>query len=258
MNYINEVEKMNKNSLIKYLFVILLSIFALPAFSQETNVLNKTFLIFLEKEFLSNQIITKKNSNDNNITILDLNKSEYLVSFNLMNKSINQDWFLIPTLKIVNKLNNKTFAFSRSLAFEKKSNVLEIETIAKMLVSSSLEQMKTNGIQFAISDKQFIDKKEKKILISLNYFNSCESDKIIEVMEKEFPGFIHMETEGHNSQSKAQLAYYTKSTIYKLKKWLALTINEYGFSPDDFFIKVYKSKIDINKLSKLKYFYVCE
>ena len=69
MNYINEVEKMNKNSLIKYLLVILLSIFALPAFSQETNVLNKTFLIFLEKEFLSNQIITKKNSNDNNITI---------------------------------------------------------------------------------------------------------------------------------------------------------------------------------------------
>ena len=77
-------------------------------------------------------------------------------------------------------------------------------------------------------------------------------------MEKEFPGFINMETEGHNSQSKAQLAYYTTSTIYKLKKWLALTINEYGFIPDDFFIKVYKSKIDINKISKSKYFYVCK
>jgi len=197
---------MKKNSLIKNLFAILLLIFAFPVFSQETNTLNKTFLIFLEKEFLSNQILTKKSSNDNNITILDLNKSEYLVSFDLMNKSINQDWFLIPTLKIVNKINNKTYAFSRSLAFEKKSNVLEIEIIAKMLVSSSLEQMKKNGIQFVISDKLFIDKKGKKIIISLNYFNSCESNKIIEVMEKEFPGFIHMETEGHNSQSKAQLA----------------------------------------------------
>ena len=77
-------------------------------------------------------------------------------------------------------------------------------------------------------------------------------------MEKEFPGFIHMESEGHNSPSKSQLAYYTTSTIYKIKKWLGLTINEYGFSPNDFFIKVYKSKIDINKLSKSKYFYVCE
>ena len=251
-------KKMNKNSLIKHLFTILLSIFAFPAFSQEINVLNKTFLIFLEKEFLSNQILTKKSSNDKNITILDLNKSEYLVSFNLINKSINQDWLLIPTLKIVNEANNKTFAFSRSLAFEKKSNVLEIETIAKMLVSSSLEQMKKNGIQFVISDKQFVDKKGKKIIVSLNYFNSCESNKIIEIMEKEFPGFIHMETEGHNSQSKTQLAYYTGSTIYKIKKWLTLTINEYGFNPDDFFIKVFKSKIDVNKLSKSKYFYVCE
>ena len=249
---------MNKNSLIKNLFAILLSIFAFPAFSQEINVLNKTFLILLEKEFLSNQIITKKSSNDNNIKILDLNKSEYLVSFDLMNKSINQDWLLIPTLKIVNKINNKTYAFSRSLAFEKKSNVLEIEIIAKMLVSSSLEQMKKHGIQFVISDKLFVDKKGKKIIISLNYFNTCESNKIIEVMEKEFPGFIHMETEGHNSQSKTQLAYYTASTIYKIKKWLALTINENGFSPDDFFIKVFKSKIDVNKLTKSKYFYVCE
>ena len=67
-----------------------------------------------------------------------------------------------------------------------------------------------------------------------------------------------METEGHNTQSKTKLAYYTVTTIYKIKKWLGLTINEYGFSPDDFFIKVYKSKIDINKLSKSKYFYVCE
>jgi len=252
------VEKMNKKSLIKYLIAILLPIFAFPALSQETNLLNKTFLIFLEKEFLSNQIITKKNSHDNNITILDLNKSEYLVYFDLLNKNINQDWFLIPTLKIVNEDNSKTYAFSRSLAFEKKSNVLEIETIAKMLVSSSLEQMKKNGIQFVISDRQFVDKKGKKIIVSLNYFNSCESNKIIEVMEKEFPGFIHMETEGHNSQSKTQIAYYTVSTIYKIKKWLGLTINEYSFSPDDFFIKVFKSKIDVNKLSKSKYFYVCE
>ena len=249
---------MIKNFFFKNIFTILLLLFVTPSFSQETNLLNKTFLIFLEKEFLSNQIITKKNSNENYVTILDIKKSEYLVSFDLLNKNINQDWLLIPTLKIVNKVDNKTYAFSRSLAFEKKSNLLEIETIAKMLVSSSLEQMKKNGIQFVIGDKQFVDKKEKKIVISLNYFNSCESNKIIDVMEKEFPGFIHMETEGHNTQSKTKLAYYTVSTIFKIKKWLGLTINEYGFSPDDFFIKVYKSKIDINKLSKSKYFYVCE
>ena len=153
---------------IKYLIAILLSFFVSPSFSQEMNVLKQNFLIFLEKEFLSNNIITNTNSNQNYITILDINEFEYLISFDLLNKNINQDWFLVPTLKIVSKTDNKTYAFSRSLAFEKKSNLLEIETIAKMLVSSSLEQMKMNGIQFVISDKQFIDRKEKKIVISLN------------------------------------------------------------------------------------------
>ena len=164
----------------------------------------------------------------------------------------------MPTLKIVSQLDNKTYAFSRSLAFEKKSNILEIESISKMLVNSSLEQMKINGISFVVSDKQYIDKKEKKIVVSINYFNSCESSKIIEVMEKEFPGFIHMETQGFNSPSKTQLAYFTSSTKYKIKKWLDLTINDFGFKSDDFFIKIYQSKIDINKMNRSKFFYICE
>ena len=89
---------MIKNFFFKNIFTILLLLFVTPSFSQETNLSNKTFLIFLEKEFLSNQIITKKNSNENYVTILDIEKSEYLVYFDLLNKNINQDWFLIPTL----------------------------------------------------------------------------------------------------------------------------------------------------------------
>ena len=52
---------MIKNFFINYIVTIPLLFFVTPSFSQETNLLNKTFLIFLEKEFLSNQIITKKN-----------------------------------------------------------------------------------------------------------------------------------------------------------------------------------------------------
>ena len=77
-------------------------------------------------------------------------------------------------------------------------------------------------------------------------------------MEKEFPGFLHMETQGFNSHSKTQLAYFTSSTKYKIKKWLDLTINDYGFKSDDFFIKIYQSKIDINKINRSKFFYICE
>ena len=44
---------MNKNSVIKYLFVTLLSIFAFPTFSQETNILNKTCPIRAENIMVS-------------------------------------------------------------------------------------------------------------------------------------------------------------------------------------------------------------
>jgi hypothetical protein len=253
-----ERRKMFKKILFKFLPIFFITFWFSPSFSQDINLIKNNFIIFLEKEFLANNVLTSNNPDRYSFNISDINDSKYFVTFDLLNKYISQDWFLVPTLKIVSQLDNKTYAFSRSLAFEKKSNILEIESISKMLVNSSLEQMKINGISFIVSDKQYIDKKEKKIVVSINYFNSCESSKIIEVMEKEFPGFIHMETQGFNSPSKTQLAYFTSSTKYKIKKWLDLTINDFGFKSDDFFIKIYQSKIDINKINRSKFFYICE
>lgn len=249
---------MFKTFLCKLLSVIFLIFWTSSSFSQEINIIKNNFLIFLEKEFLINNVLTSKNHNEKTLIISDIENSKYSVTFNLLNKYINQDWLLVPTIKIVSEIDNNTYAFSRSLTFEKNSNILEIETIAKMLVNSSLEQMKTNGIRFIVSDKQFADNKDKKVIISLNYFNACENNKIIEVMEKEFPGFIHMESYGFNSASNAKLVYYTTSTIYKVKKWLDLTFNQFGFNSDDYFIKIYKSKIDMNKISKSKNLYTCD
>ena len=127
-----------------------------------------------------------------------------------------------------------------------------------MLVISSINQMKKNGIRFNVSDQQFKDKTEKKLKVSLNYFNSCENNNIIEIMEKEFPGFIHLETVGLNTSSKTQINYFTTATSYKIKKWLELTMYDFNFNSKDFFVKTYKSKIDLNKTNKLKYIYVCE
>ena len=127
-----------------------------------------------------------------------------------------------------------------------------------MLVETTIQQLKKNGIQFSVGDQQIKDKIEKKLNVSLNYFNSCENNLIIEIMEKEFPGFIHLETSGLNSSSKTQISYFTTSTKYKIKKWIELTMYDFDFSDKDFFTKIYKSKIDINKTNRSKYIYACE
>ena len=249
---------MFKNYKYKIVLMLYLFFFTFPSYSDNISKINDNFLMLIEKEFLNNKIKTKSHPDQKKFSILDLNKIEYNISFKLLKKNINQDWLFIPTLKVKSKLGNVSYSLARSLTFEKDSNLLEIEAIAKMLVNSSVNQMKKNGIRFNITDQQFNDNTEKKLNVSFNYFNSCESNQIIEIMEKEFPGFIHLETQGLNTSSKTQIAYFTTSTKYKVKKWIELTMNEFGFNSKDFFIKIYNSKIDINKINKSIYIYVCE
>lgn len=249
---------MFKNYKYKFFLMLYLFFFTFPSYSNNISKINDNFLMLIEKEFLNNKIKTKSHPDQKKFSILDLNKIEYNISFKLLKKNINQDWLFIPTLKVKSKSGNVSYSLARSLTFEKDSNLLEIEAIAKMLVNSSVNQMKKNGIRFNITDQQFNDNTEKKLNVSFNYFNSCESNQIIEIMEKEFPGFIHLETQGLNTSSKTQIAYFTTSTKYKIKKWIELTMNEFGFDSKDFFIKIYNSKIDINKINKSIYIYVCE
>ena len=249
---------MNKNYIYKILIIFFSLFFISPSYSQNNNQIKNNFLILLEKEFLNNKVNTKSNLDKKNFSILDLKKNEYLISFNLLKKNINQDWLLIPTLKTTSLSDDISLSYARSLTFERDANLLEIEAIATMLVETTIQQLKKNGIQFSVGDQQIKDKIEKKLNVSLNYFNSCENNLIIEIMEKEFPGFIHLETSGLNSSSKTQISYFTTSTKYKIKKWIELTMYDFDFSDKDFFTKIYKSKIDINKTNRSKYIYACE
>ena len=238
-----------------FLFVFVLNS---ASFSQNIKSLDEKFVIFLEKEFLSNKIKTKYDDNKNNFIILSLDKTPYLVSFQLLNKNLNQNLLLIPTLKITRKSNGISFGFSRSLTFEKNSNLLEIEMVSKMLVNNIIKQLKKNGLEFNETDQKFKDNNEKKLKISINYFNSCESNEIIEIMENEFPGFIHLETDDLSTSSINKIVYYTTSTKYKIKKWLERSLFEFGFMPKDFFVKIYKSKLDLTKSNNAKTIFLCE
>ena len=245
--------------ILQIFFIIILSLMLnQKSFSSDLSQVKQNFLIFLEKEFLINNIKTKRLNESFDLIILDLNNNEYLASFELLNKNLNQQWFLIPTIKIVRLSDDVSLGFARSLTFEKNSNLIEIENISKLLITSIIEQMNKNNIKFKVTDQQFVDKTEKKIVVNINYFNSCEANQIIEVMEKEFPGFIHLESQGLNTKSKVQIAYFTTSTKFKIKKWLDLTIQDFNFNSDDYFIKLYKTRMDITKINRQKKIYLCE
>ena len=56
--------------------------------------------------------------------------------------------------------------------------------------------------------KKYKDQNEKKLMVRINYFNSCERNKIIEIMEKEFPGFIHLEADNMSTPSTSSSASF--------------------------------------------------
>ena len=222
----------------RHMLLILFSVlFLKPCSAQNIEIIENKFLIFLEKEFLSQKIKTISVNKIKTFSILDVNKNEYIVSFKLIEKNLNKNLFFVPTLKVYRKLDNLSLSLSRSLTFERESNLFEIEVIAKMLVNSSISEMKENGVKFFMGDQLYNDKKQKKVTVNINYFNACESSKIIDVMEKEFPGFIHLETDNFSTHSSEKIQYYTTSTIYKIKKWLKIILYDFNFTSKDFFYK---------------------
>ena len=123
---------MIKNILRIFFIIILSLILSQKSFSSDLGKVKQNFLIFLEKEFLTNNIKTKKVNESLDLIIFDINNIEYLASFELLNKNLNQEWFLIPTIKIVRLSDNVSLGLARSLTFEKNSNLVEIENKSKL------------------------------------------------------------------------------------------------------------------------------
>ena len=130
---------MNKNHIHKILIIFFSLFFISPSYSQNNNQIKNNFLILLEKEFLNNKVNTKSNLDKKIFSILDFKNNEYRISFNLLKKNINQDWLLIPTLKITSLSDDISLSYARSLTFERDANLLEIEAIATMLVETTIQ-----------------------------------------------------------------------------------------------------------------------
>ena len=74
---------MIKYSLRIFLIIFLSIILNQKSFSSDLIQIKKNFLIFLEKEFLMNNIKTKKVNESLGFIIFDLNNNQYLASFEL-------------------------------------------------------------------------------------------------------------------------------------------------------------------------------
>lgn len=220
--------------------------------------LKSKFLIFVEKEFLNYKVNIRKNNN--NLIIYDENKKEYFVKLLFINENhqngSQKQKFFIPFLKILDK-NNIYLTSTRSVSISKQSDLLEIENASKALVTESINNLNIKKIYFSKIDKIIKDKSVKKIKFTLIGFSECENDVIIDIMEKEFPGYHHVEIGSSSTFKINSYNYFTNSTIQKIKKWVNIILFENNFYSKDYFSKVNKNTYDLVKVNKLKTLKAC-
>lgn len=215
--------------------------------------LKNKFLLFVEKEFLNYKVNIKKN--DDNLIIYDENEKEYLVELYFINENeqntTQKENFFVPLLKILNK-DNIYITATRSISISEKSDLLEIENASKALVIDTINKLNLKEIYFSKIDKLVKDKSIKKIRFTLIGFSECENDVIIDIMEKEFPGYHHIEVGSSSTFKINSYNYFTNSTIQKIKKWINIVLFENRFYSKDYFSKVNKNNYDLVKVNKQK------
>ncbi len=244
--------------LVLFCFQILLNVSnSFASNDLDADDLKYKFNIFIEKEFLKNKIKTKKVSRLSWV-ILDLKNNEYKVEFDLVKKSLSINDDLIPMLKIIRSKDNVNISSVRSLTYNLDANILVIENISKMLVTETINSLISQNIIFSKFDKILQDQSKKKLNVTLIGFNNCENNEIVDIMEKEFPGFHHLEVSKTSTFKINNYYYYTNATVQKIQKWTSQIMKDFGFSTKDFFIKIYKDNFELIKTNKYKKIYICQ
>lgn len=220
--------------------------------------LKEKFLIFIEKEFLNHNIKVKNHRES--FIFFDKKNNQYLLSLDFIdvsnsNQNFNQNKFL-PILTISNK-NKIKLSSSSSLHLDSNINLLEIENVSKILVIDTINKLNSKKIYFSEFEEIIKDKSIKKIKLTFIGFSDCENDKIVEIMEKEFPGYHHVEIGSSSTFKINSYNYFTNSTMHKIKKWINIVMTENNFLSKDYFSKINKNSFDLVKVNKKKQLTIC-
>jgi len=82
--------------------------------------------------------------------------------------------------------------------------------------------------------------------ITIENFNVCEQNYILEEMETEFPGFISMDIVSSIQGTYAKYNYRTTAKNQRLTKWLQIFLMEHQMMPGkDFNILYHRKKLRV-------------
>jgi hypothetical protein len=140
---------------------------------------------------------------------------------------------------------------------EFKSSIQEIEASSISLARATIRKLFDSGFQNRPKGSPQVKKASHDITLSLENFDVCEQDFLIDIMENEFPGFISIELKKSPTKFMSVYKYTTYERIQKIKKWLGVILFQAGISADDFMILVNQKKVRVVAQSKINFLDNC-
>ena len=126
----------------------------------------------------------------------------------------------IPSLKIIALPNGEVLANVSSLDIEFSSNLEDFTVAASTLVRHAARQLQEN-----IESPNFLSRMpwfegERSLDVSIENFDNCSLQYILEIMETEFPGFIELQLIKAPHTDYAKFIYRTSASTQRIVKWL--------------------------------------
>ena len=126
----------------------------------------------------------------------------------------------------------------------------ELRIAALSLARRAYAQMQDNSRDLAWSNGAPWAGDEYMVTMTIENFNGCQQNYILEEMETEFPGFVAIDLVDASQSHYASYTYRTTAKQQRLTKWLHIFFIEHQMVPGQDFTILYHNKKTAFNLGK--------
>jgi hypothetical protein len=149
---------------------------------------------------------------------------------------------VLPTVRITALPSGRLVSSVASLDVAQDVSRDELRVAALSLARRATRQMQDNSRDLAWSHGAPWAGDEYMVTMTIENFNGCQQNYILEEMETEFPGFVAIDLVDASQSHYTSYTYRTTAKQKRLTKWLHIFFIEHQMVPGQDFTILYHNK----------------
>lgn len=165
---------------------------------------------------------------------------------------------VLPSLRATAFPTGQMISSVTSLDLPKNASRDELRVAALSLSRRALRQISDNSKGFDWTGRVPWKSEIHQVTLTIENFDGCQQNYILEEIETEFPGFISVELANTSQSQYARYKYTTAAKLQRLTKWLHIFFIEHDMvSGQDFTILYHNQRLRLIKEKSAKFGKVC-